>query len=102
VCSLRREPSTPLIARKPPADFDGGCEVRREVVQRQADKADELSLSGHLDRPEPISARIEARLNAITEGIGLRTVERAREMLHHHWVGIEARERLFVSGPPPA
>src|SRR5713226_2360250 len=58
-CGLRGEPSAPVIARQPPTDFDRRSEMRRKVVQREADKADERGLSRYLDRPEPITALIE-------------------------------------------
>ncbi len=76
--------------------------MRRKVVQGEADKADELGLSGDLDRPQAVTALIESDLDAISKGIRLRSVESAGEMLHHHRVGVDARKGLLVSGPPPA
>jgi hypothetical protein len=74
--------------------------MRRKVMQRQADKADELRLSRNLDRPESVTARVKSRLNAISKSIGFSAIERAWKMLHHHRVGIELGEGLSVAGPP--
>ncbi len=51
--SLGRESPAPVLARKPPTDFDRRGEMRREVMQREADIADELGFSWYLHRPWP-------------------------------------------------
>ena len=99
-CRLRRESAAPILPCKPPADLDRRGEMRREVVKRKADIADEPGLIGYLHRPKPVAARVESRLDAISKGIRHSAVERAREVLHHDRVGIEARKWLPVAWKP--
>ena len=89
-----------MIAREPPADFDSRREMSVKGCQRETDIADELGLTGHLDRPEPIAIGDEVGLDAIHECIGFGAVQRAQKMLHDNGIGIQARERLAVARPP--
>jgi hypothetical protein len=94
------ESTAPIIAGESPADLDCRREGRFEIVKCEADKADKFGFSGYLDCPKPIAVRDETSFDAIRKGIGLRSVEHAREVLHDCRIRIEAGERLLVTWPP--
>ncbi len=92
--------TTPVIGPEPPPDLHGRREVRLEGRRPQPDESDEWLAIANLDCPQPEPSLLEALLDPVDEGIGLRGGEGTLEMLHHPRIGIHLGECLAVVGSP--
>ncbi len=102
LCALGGIAVAPVLIREPPADFDTGGKVGREPWGGEADEADKLSKTRHLDRPEAEAFLGEVRLDSVYHRVAFGGREGAGEALHHARVGVEGSKRRTVAGTPAA
>ena len=102
LCALGGVAVAPVPGSEPPADLDTGGEVSGKARGGEADEADKLRKTRHLDRPEAEAFLGEVRLDTVYHRVALGGREGAGEALHHAWVGVEGGKGRTVARAPAA
>lgn len=97
-----RQAAIPKLWSKTPADLNARREVRLKPRHRKPDEAKKSLRFAQLDRVKSPAALLDRAIDAGRQIVAFCARKSCRKKAHCMRIGIEARERLAISGVPAA